>query len=119
MKYITTELVLYALKINVYCMFCCFSETVKYTWEKLRRYFLNAFHRCWNEISGDGAKKRIPWMYDLEMSFLLPLLYTKNTRSNVHSEENLKVVQIVEQEMDEPEINTYGLPEGQNNITRE
>ena len=95
------------------------AETAKDTWEKLRRCFLNALHRRRNKRSGDGAKKMVPWRYELEMSFLLPSLYTKNTQSNVHKEENLEDVQIVEQETDEPEMNTYEIPEGQSNITRE
>jgi hypothetical protein len=64
-------------------------------------------------------KKAVPWRYDLEMSFLLPSLYTKNTQSNVYNEENLEDVQIDEQETEEAEMNTYERPEGQSNITRE
>ena len=53
------------------------------------------------------------------MSFLLPSLDTKNTQSNVQKEENLEDVQTDEQVTDEPEMNTYKIPEGQSNITRE
>jgi len=54
------------------------------------------------------------------MSFLLPSLDTKkNNQSNVQKGENLEDVQIDEQETDEPEMNTYEIPEGQSNITRE
>jgi len=64
-------------------------------------------------------KKMVPWRFGLEMSFLLPSFNIKNTQSNVQKEENLEDLQIDEQEMDEPEMNTYEIPEGQNNITRE
>jgi len=64
-------------------------------------------------------KKNVPWRFDLEMSFLLPSLDTKNTQSNVHKEENLEDVEIDEQETNEPETNTYQISEGQSNITRE
>jgi hypothetical protein len=94
-------------------------ETAKDTWEKLRRCFLNALNRRRNRKSGEGAKKMVPWRFDLEMSFLLPLLYTKNTQCNVQKEENLEDVQIDAQEMDEPEMNTFEIPGGQSNITRE
>ena len=53
------------------------------------------------------------------MSFLLPSLDTKNTQSNIQKEENLEDVQIDEQETEEPEMNTYEIPEGQSNITHE
>lgn len=55
----------------------------------------------------------------MEMSFLLPSFDTKNSQSNVQKGENLEDVQIDEQETDEPEMNTYEIPEGQSNITRE
>ena len=61
----------------------------------------------------------VPWRFELEMSFLLPSFDTKNSQSNVQKGENLEDVQIDEQETDEPEINTYEIPEGQSNITRE
>jgi len=61
----------------------------------------------------------VPWRFDLEMSFLLPSLETKNTQSNIQKEENLEDVQTDEQETDEPEVNIYEIPEGQGNITRE
>jgi len=51
------------------------------------------------------------------MSFLLPSLDTKNTQNNVQKEENLEDIQTDEQEMDEPEMNTYEIVEGQSNIT--
>ena len=95
------------------------AETAKDIWEKLRRCFLNALNRRRNKKSGDGVKKMVPWRFDLEMSFLLPLLYTKNTQCNVQKEENLEDVQIDEQETDEPEMNTFEIPGGQSNITRE
>lgn len=53
------------------------------------------------------------------MSFLLPSLDTKNTQNNVQKEENLEDMQTDEQEMDEPEMNTYEIVEGQSNITRD
>jgi hypothetical protein len=46
-------------------------------------------------------------------------LTQKNTQSNVQKEENLEDVQIDEQETDEPEMNTYEIPGGHSNITRE
>ena len=46
-------------------------------------------------------------------------LTQKNAQSNVQKEENLEDVQIDEQETDEPEMNTYEIPEGQSNITSE
>ena len=61
----------------------------------------------------------VPWRYELEMPFLLPSFDTKNSQSNVQKGENLEDVQIDEQETDKPEINTYEIPEGQSNITRE
>jgi len=80
---------------------------------------MNAMNRRRHKKSGNGAKKMVPWRFDLEMSFLLPSLDTKNTQSGVQKEENLEDVQTDEQEMDEPEMNIYEIPEGQNNITRE
>jgi hypothetical protein len=75
-------------------------------------------YRRWNKKSGD-REKMVLWRYELEMSFLLPSLYTKNTHKNVHDEENLEAVKIDEQETYEPEMNTYELQEGQSNITFE
>ena len=46
----------------------------------------------------------VPWRFNLEMSFLLPLIYTKNTQCNIQKEENLEDVQIDVQETDEPEM---------------
>jgi hypothetical protein len=69
-----------------------------------------------NKKSGDGAKKTVPWKYEFELSFLLPSMNTKNTQGNVLKEENLVDVQIYEHETDEPEMDTYIIPEGQSNI---
>ena len=95
------------------------AETAKDSWEKLRRCFLNALNRRRNKKSGDGAKRMVPWRFDLEMSFLLPSLDTKHTQSNVQMEENVEDVQIDEQETGELEMNTYEIPEGQSNVTHE
>ena len=88
------------------------AKTAKCIWEKLRRCLLNALNRRRNKKSGDGAKK---WL--LGGSTLLPPLDT--TQSNVQKEENPEDVQNDEQETDEPEMNTYEIPVGQSNITRE
>jgi len=53
------------------------------------------------------------------MSFLLPLLDTKNTHSNVQKEENMEDVQIVEQETDKLEMKIHEIPEGRSNSTHE
>jgi len=56
-------------------------ETATDTWEKLWQCFLNVLNWRRNKKSGDGAKKMVPWRFNLEMSFHLPLLDKKILRA--------------------------------------
>ncbi|XP_050316202.1 uncharacterized protein LOC126750595 [Anthonomus grandis grandis] len=61
--------------------------SVRETWTKLRNAFLNAKKRRQTK-SGQETTKVVPWKYEQEMSFLIPHLECRQTKSNLESQKD-------------------------------
>lgn len=52
-------------------------------WAKLRNAFASALKRQRNKKSGQAAAALVPWKYEENMSFLLPYMECRSTKTNV------------------------------------
>ena len=60
------------------------AETIRITWDKLRRCYINAINRRRNKR--EVQKKISHWKYEQEMSFLLPFINTRKTHEKIKEE---------------------------------
>ncbi|PSN31944.1 hypothetical protein C0J52_21413 [Blattella germanica] len=59
------------------------AETVKITWDKLRRCFLNAINRRRYKKRSNAARKMVSWKYQHQMGFLLPFVDSRKAKKDM------------------------------------